>query len=140
MKKILLALLLLLPFTAASAADYTIQIQLSNVAVSSHKVFIKFYNSEKDYNKTPFKTEIISADKEDILLTYTLPEGDYVITAFQDLNDNTKLDTNILGMPKEPVGISNYSGKGIPGGFKSLKLGISANGSIISITLKALKA
>lgn len=35
-----------------------------------------------------------------------LPYGDYVVTVYQDLNDNHKLDKNFLGIPREPVGAS----------------------------------
>lgn len=32
---------------------------------------------------------------------------DYAVTVFHDLNGNQKLDKNILGIPKEPIGFSN---------------------------------
>ena len=37
----------------------------------------------------------------------TLPKGTYAIALFQDLNNNGKLDTNLLGIPKEPYAFSN---------------------------------
>ncbi len=33
--------------------------------------------------------------------------GTYAVTVYQDVNDNGKLDTNWIGIPKEPVGVSN---------------------------------
>jgi uncharacterized protein (DUF2141 family) len=45
-----------------------------------------------------------------------LPEGEYVINAYQDINNNDKVDLGLLFIPKEPVGITNYNG-GIPGNF-----------------------
>ena len=36
-----------------------------------------------------------------------LPPGDYVISAFEDSNDNSKLDKNGFGMPQEKYGFSN---------------------------------
>ena len=35
-----------------------------------------------------------------------LPPGNYAISAFLDANDNGKLDTNIVGIPKERFGFS----------------------------------
>ena len=35
-----------------------------------------------------------------------LPAGDYGVAVVQDINKNLKLDTNFLGIPKEPVGFS----------------------------------
>jgi uncharacterized protein (DUF2141 family) len=36
-----------------------------------------------------------------------LPPGDYAVSVYEDLNGNHKLDHNILGIPREPVGASN---------------------------------
>ena len=36
-----------------------------------------------------------------------LPQGDYAMSVFLDENGNNKLDTNILGIPKELFGFSN---------------------------------
>lgn len=36
-----------------------------------------------------------------------LPLGTYAVTVYHDVNDNQKLDTNWIGIPKEPVAISN---------------------------------
>lgn len=36
-----------------------------------------------------------------------LAPGKYAIKAFLDLNNNQKLDKNLVGMPKEPYGFSN---------------------------------
>ncbi len=36
-----------------------------------------------------------------------VPKGKYAISAFHDENNNQKLDTNFLGIPKEAVGASN---------------------------------
>lgn len=33
--------------------------------------------------------------------------GTYAVTVYHDVNDNGKLDTNWIGIPKEPVGVSN---------------------------------
>jgi len=36
-----------------------------------------------------------------------LPPGRYAVSAYQDLNGNRRLDTGWLGIPTEPVGVSN---------------------------------
>ena len=36
-----------------------------------------------------------------------LPYGEYAVRVYHDANGNDKLDTNILGIPKEPYGFSN---------------------------------
>ena len=36
-----------------------------------------------------------------------VPFGTYAITAYHDANGNGKMDSNFLGIPKEPVGMTN---------------------------------
>lgn len=36
-----------------------------------------------------------------------LVQGKYIVKVFHDLNENTKLDTGMFGIPKEPWGVSN---------------------------------
>ena len=36
-----------------------------------------------------------------------LPPGVYAVTVYEDLNNNQKLDHNFIGIPREPVGVSN---------------------------------
>ena len=38
-----------------------------------------------------------------------VPFGQYAIALYQDINNNGKLDTNFLGIPKEPIGFSNIT-------------------------------
>jgi uncharacterized protein (DUF2141 family) len=63
-----------------------------------------------------------------------LPEGDYVINAYQDSNGNGKLDSSLFKIPKEPVAITNYTG-GIPGNFNKLKVRIDSTTTKIAISL-----
>jgi len=60
------------------------------------------------------------------------------VSVYQDSNRNGKLDTNFVGMPKEPVGISNYSGKGIPGGFDKLKAVIKNTDAVLTVNMTRL--
>jgi uncharacterized protein (DUF2141 family) len=46
------------------------------------------------------------------ILMHDFAEGEYAVAVFEDVNGNGKLDTNFLGIPKEPVGVSrNAKGK-----------------------------
>jgi len=56
-----------------------------------------------------------------------LPEGDYALIAYQDLNGNEQIDMRIFGMPKEPVGVSNDA-RGIfgPPRFKAASFRVAA--------------
>jgi uncharacterized protein (DUF2141 family) len=52
-------------------------------------------------------------------LTFTgLKPGKYAVSAFHDADKDGKLKTNFIGIPKEPVGVSNNPG-GMPSFTKS---------------------
>ena len=44
---------------------------------------------------------------ERIKFDVDLPPGTYAVTVYEDLNGNHKLDHNLIGIPREPVGASN---------------------------------
>ncbi len=67
-----------------------------------------------------------------------LPAGECVISAYQDTNGNGKLDNNLLGVPREPVAISRWNGRGIPGGFNRHKVAIDDDTQTESIDLYKL--
>lgn len=46
-------------------------------------------------------------DGDTARVTFELSEGRYAIKLFLDLNGNGEVDTNFLGVPKEPFGFSN---------------------------------
>jgi uncharacterized protein (DUF2141 family) len=47
---------------------------------------------------------------ESVVLTmHDLPDGTYAAGVYQDENDNGKLDSGFMGIPKEPYGFSGKS-------------------------------
>ena len=66
-----------------------------------------------------------------------LPPGRYAISAFLDRNGNEALDTNILGIPKEPYGFSRDArGTMGPPGFADAAFEHDGKDQKISIELK----
>lgn len=49
----------------------------------------------------------IPAGAQQMQVGLDLPPGTYAISVYEDLNGNHKLDHNWLGIPREPVGVSN---------------------------------
>ncbi|WP_185234998.1 DUF2141 domain-containing protein [Teredinibacter franksiae] len=64
-----------------------------------------------------------------------LPDGLYAIKLFHDENGNEKLDTNMLGIPKEQYGFSNNGGHFGPASFSDAKFEIKGD-TQIGITLR----
>ena len=60
-----------------------------------------------------------------------VPDGEYAVTVFQDLNENGELDTSSIGFPREPYGFSNDArGSFGPPKFRKAKFDVAGNTSI----------
>ncbi len=68
-----------------------------------------------------------------------IPYGTYAIAAHHDENNNSKLDKNFIGLPKEGVGTSNNAKSSFgPPSFDDSKITINKSNVSISITIKNL--
>ena len=90
-------------------------IEITDVVINGGTVFvIVFSNAEGYRNGNSYIEFALEANNTILSKELSLPHGEYVITAYQDANNNKKLDIGLFGIPKELVGISNYFGKGFP--------------------------
>lgn len=65
-----------------------------------------------------------------------LAPGSYAVRVMLDENDNGKLDTNFIGMPVEPYGISNDPKVMRRPTFDEAKFDLGADGGAITIHLR----
>lgn len=139
MKKFLCVLALALCTMAVFAAEVEASIVLTKVEQKKGSLFVAIYDSSESMKKNKpvasFKVETIG---ETVTVAVILPIGEYYVSAYQDINNNGKLDTNLIGIPKEPVGIANYSGSGIPGGFDKHKVLINTPNQIIPVVMNKI--
>ena len=87
-------------------AMFTLEINgLSNI---EGEIRIVMFNSQESYKVNPFVSEVLDVDSTSIFWRIEeLMYGDYAIAVYHDKNMNGKLDTNLLGIPKERYGFSN---------------------------------
>ena len=73
------------------------------------EVMVALANSKEDYKgDEPFRGAAVAIRERRAIHTFAaVPFGDYAIKLFHDRNDNERLDTNFLGIPKESYGFSN---------------------------------
>ena len=117
----------------------TVVIEVSNVIKNGGTVHISLSLSEEAYKKrTPDKSYQVTPTDNVVRKEITLPLGDCVINVYQDRNENGKCDNNFFGIPKEPVGISNWNGGGVPGNFNKHKVNINDKTQKITINLYQL--
>lgn len=66
-----------------------------------------------------------------------LPYGDFAIALYQDVNDNGKIDKNMIGIPEEPFAFSNdYKPVIKAPSFNDCKFSYSPEQNTITITLQ----
>jgi uncharacterized protein (DUF2141 family) len=125
MKTALIALFLGVIFGIISAQN-TVSIEFSGVERNGGNVYVSLFNSEKSFKEKQvylkFETQPSS---ENFQKEISLPNGEYIFSAYQDHNGNGKLDANIIGIPKEKFAFSNYDAKIPPGGFSRHKVAIN---------------
>lgn len=100
---------LLLLFPMILTAQHTLTVYAENVKESKGKISVALYDTEEGFLKFDkvFKTSSSKAVKEKTTLTINnIPSGTYAMAIFHDENSNEKLDTNFMGIPKEPLGFS----------------------------------
>ena len=142
-KKIVLLLLIqivcgIFLFAEETAEEKKLTIQITNVTSEEGQIILAIYNSSENYDKRiAFQEVKLKPEIDTVIFETNVPDGEYLVMLVHDINNNGKLDTSFIGMPKEPVGLSNYDGKGIPGKFKKHKFSVKENTEII-IPLKKI--
>ncbi|NNC69655.1 MAG: DUF2141 domain-containing protein [Flavobacteriaceae bacterium] len=97
------------------------------------KVYIALYHSEDSFLKKPLKGTVSEIKNGKAVSTFTnLKPGVYAVSAFYDKNANGKMDTNFLGIPKEPTAMSNNAKSRFgPPKYKDAKFELSQDKKII---------
>lgn len=89
-----------------SGQDITVKV--NNLDNNKGKVFIAIYDSEDSFLGNQFKGTISDINENSCEVVFeNIPQGIYAISLFHDKNDNGKMDSNFLGIPKEDYGCSN---------------------------------
>lgn len=143
MKKIFLLILVQIVFGLSLIAQEAVTeskltVEITNITTDEGQIILAIYNSSDNYDKRiAFQEVKLKPEIDTVTFETSVPDGEYLVMLVHDINKNGKLDTSFIGMPKEPVGLSNYDGKGIPGKFKKHKFTVSED-LTVTIPLKQL--
>jgi len=110
-----------------------IEVTVRGIKNDNGNLMIGLFNSEKTFTKKVFRAESPKAIKGKLKVIFkNVPAGDYAISVFHDENGNEKIDTNIVGMPKEGFGFSNDAmGTFGPPSFEKAKVVVPKVKSIV---------
>ena len=135
MKNLLICFLIVMS-EAVCSAQTNLSLEIVGVKKEGGKVHVSLFNSEQSCEERKVYLTLISElDAVTANLMLTLPAGEYLFSIYQDNNNNGELDTNLLGIPRELFGFSNYDGKSIPGSFKKHKVEVTEATKKISVNL-----
>lgn len=104
--KFLLILIFALVYSGIKAQS--VEVNISNIKNTNGKLLVALYNTEDGFLKDAYKSRVLDiTSKEAQVIFDTIPAGIYTVGVVHDENGNLKLETNFIGIPKEPVAISN---------------------------------
>ena len=107
----------------------SVTLDISITKFNKGSILIALYESEESYMKESYKSaDILVKNNKAKFIFHSIKKGVYAFSFFHDLNNNKKLDTNFLGIPKEPYGFSNNKkGRFGPPKFNEASLEINKN-------------
>ena len=135
MKNLLLIFTILLSgilTTNAQEETFDLTIQISGLNSDKGTLLIALYDKKENFLKKIFKGNAIKIkDKKSEVTFNKVPKGEYAVSFIHDENDNKKMDTNFLGIPKEDYGCSNNA-RGFmgPPKYDDAKFNLDSNKSI----------
>lgn len=142
MKKLTVLLLLTTCLAALGYARTTagsrLIVKVTNVRSTKGKVGVAVFNTAKGFPNIPASFKRVRVDVEGTTATVIIDDlepGTYAVAATHDENNNDKLDTNLLGIPKEGYGFSNDArGRLSAPSFNAAKFNL--NGASQTVTIK----
>jgi len=138
MQKIPTTLLALMLSTPALALD--IQVSVSQISSDKGALVVQVYDSEDTWlSDETVLSKRYELQPGDSATTVTIPieleAGNYALSVYHDENDNKQLDANFIGIPKEPVGLSNdHRPKFGPPKYRKAEVEVK-EGSVIDIKM-----
>ena len=124
-------------FAPALVSAETLTITIADIRESAGRLMIQVANSEKGFefsedSAAPPPVAISQlAEAGEMTFEVTLPPGIYGARVLHDLNGNGEMDSNFVGMPKEPWAFSNNAtGRLGPAKWQDAKFEISGDTAV----------
>ncbi len=144
LRPLLLAALLASAAVALAQESGNVRLEVAGLQGASGDIYISVYDSSDkwlgDEVVLTRKVVIAEALEGDLVRSeLNLPAGNYAFSVFYDANNNGKLDTNFIGIPKEPVALSNNARpKFGPPKYKDAVFAVGAEPVIQRIDIEAI--
>ncbi|MEN8225160.1 MAG: DUF2141 domain-containing protein [Bacteroidota bacterium] len=89
-----------------------LKVIIENIDPVEGKLYVGIYDHSEKYNfvygESAVYSQVVTVEASTQTIVFKdVPDGEFAITVFQDLNGNGKLDLRKGGIPTEPYGFSN---------------------------------
>ncbi|SES80658.1 DUF2141 domain-containing protein [Hymenobacter actinosclerus] len=122
-----------------SENNLAVTVVVSALASESSAVKLYFYNVRETFlvpKGYAFMRVVKPGGQRQVRLPVQLPPGEWAVAITQDLNNNDKVDKNMLGIPTEPFAFSNNVRPRLaPPAFDDCKFLVREAGQVVSIQL-----
>lgn len=129
-KHIIATASLLAAFISPSLLAAELVVVVDNIKDVQGSLYVSLYNKEAsfDSNENAVKRQKVSVDKTTMSVNLgDFPAGEYAVKAYQDVNENGKIDFSGMGAPSEPFGSSSKSKELAPPKYNDAKFTLDKN-------------
>lgn len=127
------------PLMAQSGEASTLTVHIDNIQSVEGNIQLALFDSEENFpDGKPYKAIRQKVEKQGSMevVFQDVPPGTYTLAIYQDENANGELDTNFMGIPKEPYGFSNNHRPGMSGpDFEAAKFQISESQQVLNVRI-----
>ncbi|MFC1501094.1 DUF2141 domain-containing protein [Elusimicrobiota bacterium] len=144
-RKFLFTLIVMCMFVGVLNSEEKSDITVRAVDFKNNKGVARFglFNSKKGFPAKSKKAYMLAVspivnNKASVVFENVLND-EYAVNVWHDENNNNKIDSNFIGMPKEGVGVSNNAkGKFGPPPYKKSKFKVNTSTTISEIKINYL--
>lgn len=124
---------------APGPATASVTVVVTGLASTESVVRLNFYHSSETFLKhgqQAFRLEVKPNGQHQVAVPLVLAKGEWAVALTQDINNNNKLDKNLLGIPTEPYAFSNnVRPRLLAPNFEECKFMADADGKVVTIRL-----
>lgn len=123
--------------SVSSLAQSKLQVTVKGIKGTNGNVRVGLFNQEEKFLKSAWKGQVVKASETITVFFENIPNGVYALSVIHDENQNEKLDSNLIGIPKEGFGFSNnVMGSFGPPGFDKASFEVNNEDKKLTIDLK----
>jgi uncharacterized protein (DUF2141 family) len=100
--------------SAVFAETAQLEITVTNINQPDGTMFITIFKNPDNWLGEEAFLDLrfpVTSEEDSKFVIPDIPPGTYAVSIFHDLNGNLDIDTNFIGIPKEPYGFSGEVGK-----------------------------